>query len=99
MDKEIKTSNKQDQKLIKAMKKRLQKIGTEEKLPPSQKPSFGPSKKFLEKKRRTYPEIKSRSETPYHTQDISEKDFPKRPKGLGAALRGGGRAFNKGGKV
>ena len=49
MAKEIKTSNKQDQKLIKAMKKRLQEIGTEEKLPPSQKPSFGPTMKFLKK--------------------------------------------------
>ena len=29
----------------------------------------------------------------------TQADLPKRPKGLGAALRGGGRAFNKGGKV
>jgi len=87
MDKEIKTSNKQDQKLIKAMKKRLQKIGTEEKLPPSQKPSFGPSKKFLEKKamERKYPEIKM------------DRQPPLRKKLL--AVKGGGRAFNKGGKV
>ena len=28
-----------------------------------------------------------------------QEPLPKRPKGLGAALRGGGRAFNKGGKV
>ena len=34
----------------KAMLTKLQKIGTEEKLPPSQKPSFGPSGKFLEKR-------------------------------------------------
>ena len=90
MDKEIKTSNKQDQKLIKAMKKRLQKIGTEEKLPPSQKPSFGPSKEFLKKRqRRAYPEIKMNR----------QPGLPKRSRGLGAALRGGGRAFSKGGKV
>jgi len=89
MAKEIKTSNKQDQKLIKAMKNRLQEIGTEEKLPPSQKPSFGHSKKFLEKKRKTYPEIKM----------DRQPDLSKRPNGLGAALRGGGRAFYKGGKV
>ena len=87
--KEIKISNKQDQRLIKAMKKRIQEIGTEEKLPPSQKPSFGPSKKFLEKKRRTYPEIKM----------DRQPDLSKRSRGLGVALRGGGRAFNKGGKV
>ena len=29
----------------------------------------------------------------------TQADLPKRPRGLGAALRGGGRAFNKGGKV
>jgi hypothetical protein len=33
----------------KAMLTRLQEIGTEEKLPPSQKPSFGPTMKFLKK--------------------------------------------------
>jgi len=89
MAKEIKISNKQDQRLITAMKKKLQEIGTEEKLPPSQKPSFGPSKKFLEKKRRAYPEIKM----------DRQPDLPKRSKGSGIELRGGGRAFYKGGKV
>ena len=29
----------------------------------------------------------------------TQADLPKRPRGLGAALRGGGRAFKKGGKV
>ena len=89
MAKEIKTSNKQDQKLIKAMKKRLQKIGTEEKLPPSQKPSFGPSKKFLEKKameRKHRPEIKMDRQPPLERKKL-------------LAVKGGGRAFNKGGKV
>ena len=30
---------------------------------------------------------------------IYQEDIPKRPSGLGAALRGGGKAFMKGGKV
>ena len=34
----------------KAMLTKLQEIATEEKLPPSQKKSFGPSKEFLEKR-------------------------------------------------
>ena len=42
------------------------------------------------------PEIK-----PFKIKKIKQEPLPKniRPKGLGAALRGGGRAFNKGGKV
>ena len=30
---------------------------------------------------------------------VYQEDIPQRPSGLGAALRGGGRAFYKGGKV
>ena len=30
---------------------------------------------------------------------VYQEDIPQRPSGLGAALRGGGRAFMKGGKV
>ena len=50
--------------------------------------------KYFEKKR-----IKNGKEIkPYK---IKQEPLPKnkRPKGLGAALRGGGRAFSKGGKV
>ena len=32
-------------------------------------------------------------------QRVYQEDIPQRPSGLGAALRGGGRAFMKGGKV
>ena len=50
-DKSIKGRSKLLEGVKKAMLKRIQEIGTEEKLPPSQKPSFGPSRKFLKRKR------------------------------------------------
>ena len=52
----------------------------------------------LSKRKKEPKEIKGQR-VPYHKQDTPEKDLPKRPIGLGAALRGGGRAFSKGGKV